>query len=477
VTPGDIQQWFGKTDPGELTFEQLWSLPQSKPGARIILDNQACMNYGVRSLPPWGPFSPPGQTLFSGYYADQCSAAGIDIPDNQVQGISVHVNDAASVRGTEGPGATPIPTGPSKVGGLYNLFIQGTPQLGCLITPQNMFDDQLKVWDELWNQWQYFSPLIKSNLNVVSGDFIDGSWLNVPVINMNAEATPPKPPAITNITIEPSTSDPSTSQATVEFQATDSGTAPITSYLVAAYDGNFTSATGASSPITVTGLTNGQQYQFRMTATNAFGTSPPGVFSKSYPVGASPPTLDDGPAHTGFVGQSYLSSFAVSGMGGARVTLESGRIPPGLTLGQDGTLSGTPTQAGEYTFGVRATNQFGDHRGVATVTISETGAPHPETNWQKMRAKICTKVAKGRRECASRLLFGPFPRLEDRAAVSLVDGPTTYATGHVTRDGTLTLRGRCGLPSERQCEVPFGRYTLAVHSGDHHSTFIPVTLH
>ena len=64
-----------------------------------------------------------------------------------------------------------------------------------------------------------------------------------------------------------------------------------------------------------------------------------------------------------------------------------------------------------------------------------------------MRAKICTKGAKDRPECASRLLFGPFPRLADRAAVSLVRGPVTYATGHVTGDGRLNLRRRCGPPS------------------------------
>ena len=55
-------------------------------------------------------------------------------------------------------------------------------------------------------------------------------------------------------------------------------------------------------------------------------------------------------------------------------------------------------------------------------------------------------------------------------------GPVTYATGHVTGDGKLTLRHRCGLPSERQCEVPFGRYTLVLR-GKHHSTFVPVTVH
>jgi Putative Ig domain len=231
-----------------------------------------------------------------------------------------------------------------------------------------------------------------------------------------------------------------------------------------------------------------------MTATNAAGTSKSGAWSNfvtvggssptlatvgaSSPtlatVGASPPTLDDRPAHTGFVGLPYLSRFAVSGMEDPSVTLEAGRIPPGLILEDDGTLSGTATRAGEYKFGVLATNGFGYHRGVATVTIAETGAPHPETRWQDMRAEICTEGG-----CATRLLFGPFRRLDNRAEVSLVRGPTTYATGHVTGDGSLALRRRCGGPpvERRQCEQPtFGHYTLALHRKDR-STFVPVTLH
>lgn len=35
--------------------------------------------------------------------------------------------------------------------------------------------------------------------------------------------------------------------------------------------------------------------------------------------------------------------------------LDSGTLPPGLTLGLDGRLSGTPTAAGTYTFVIRAT--------------------------------------------------------------------------------------------------------------------------
>ena len=60
--------------------------------------------------------------------------------------------------------------------------------------------------------------------------------------------------------------------ATVAFTAPSSdGGAAITSYTVTSSPGGIT-ATGSSSPITITGLTNGTSYTFTVTATNSAGT-------------------------------------------------------------------------------------------------------------------------------------------------------------------------------------------------------------
>jgi hypothetical protein len=62
-------------------------------------------------------------------------------------------------------------------------------------------------------------------------------------------------------------------QVTVQFTLPASnGGSPITSYTVVSTPGNLT-ATGSVSPLTVTGLTNGLAYTFRVRATNAVGTS------------------------------------------------------------------------------------------------------------------------------------------------------------------------------------------------------------
>jgi uncharacterized protein (TIGR02145 family) len=68
-------------------------------------------------------------------------------------------------------------------------------------------------------------------------------------------------------------------QASVVFNAPASnGGSAITGYRVTSSPGSFT-ATGTSSPIVVTGLTNGTAYTFTVVATNAVGNSVPSAAS------------------------------------------------------------------------------------------------------------------------------------------------------------------------------------------------------
>jgi hypothetical protein len=72
-----------------------------------------------------------------------------------------------------------------------------------------------------------------------------------------------------------------TTTASVSFSApANSGTSAITSYTVTSSPGNIT-ASGASSPITVSGLTTGTAYTFTVKATNSAGTGPASAASNS----------------------------------------------------------------------------------------------------------------------------------------------------------------------------------------------------
>jgi hypothetical protein len=341
---------------------------------------------------------------------------------------------------------------------------------------------QQTVWDRLKLLWDDPTSTVRDHLNVVSADFVDDDRFWGPIVNMNVEPVPPDPPAITDFT------DNGGGQVSVAFDApADQGTGPVRSYRVTYYSsdgGPSNSVTGTSSPIMVTGLASGE-YVFYVSATNAAGPSEP---SDQLRVDVDeggpsvPPTIIGVPA-PGVVGRKYNTGFSALGTPPVFFTLVSGQVPPGMTLGNTGFLSGTPAQAGTFQLEVQASNPYGSDQATAQVVISSTtAAPRPETGRQRARAKICTKGENDRPECATRLLFGPFPGLKDRAAVSLVRGPVTYATA---RYRELTLRRRCEPPlenptglmeSEPPCEVPFGRYTLVLRR-DHHSIFVPVTVH
>lgn len=170
-------------------------------------------------------------------------------------------------------------------------------------------------------------------------------------------------------------------QALVSFTAPAfNGGASITGYTVTANPGGFT-VSGSSSPIAVTGLTNGTAYTFTVTATNSAGTGAASAASNSVtPVSSVPPTITLAPTTIAnpTVGVAYSQSIAAAG-GAAPYTyaISAGSLPAGLSLSSSGTVSGTPTAGGAYNFTITATD-------------SSTGAGAPFTG---SRAYIVTVAA------------------------------------------------------------------------------------
>ncbi len=122
-------------------------------------------------------------------------------------------------------------------------------------------------------------------------------------------------------------------QATVSFSPpTSDGGSPITSYTVASSPGGIT-ASGAASPITVTGLTNGTTYTFTVTATNEVGTGDSSAASNA----VTPMTVPDAPTigtATGGNAQASITFTAPASNGGSAITSYTvTSTPGGITAG------------------------------------------------------------------------------------------------------------------------------------------------
>lgn len=136
------------------------------------------------------------------------------------------------------------------------------------------------------------------------------------------------------------------SSASVSFTAPISnGGSAITSYAVIASPGGAT-VSGAASPITFSGLTNGTAYTFTVTATNAVGTSVVSAASNSVTPqpSNSVPTIAGSPILTINQGASYLFTPTASDSPGDTLSFSILNKPVWATFNATtGTLSGTPS--------------------------------------------------------------------------------------------------------------------------------------
>lgn len=178
-------------------------------------------------------------------------------------------------------------------------------------------------------------------------------WNHATSITVTATANVPTAPVI-------GTATAGNAQASVSFSPPPTnGGAAVTSYTVIASPGTAT-ATGAGSPLIVTGLNNGTSYTFTVKATNSAGSSVESAPSNAVTPGAPPgaplnvtATRGNAEATVAFSppssGTGAVSSYTVTASpGGASVT---GNASPLLVTGL--------TNLTSYTFTVTATSLYG----------------------------------------------------------------------------------------------------------------------
>ena len=156
------------------------------------------------------------------------------------------------------------------------------------------------------------------------------------------------------------------SQSVVSWTApVSTGGASISSYTVTPFVGTAAQASfscGLSNPCTVTGLKNGIEYTFKVTATNVSGTSAASVASVSV-VPSMVPGAPTGVVATGAAStQSVVSWTAPVSTGGAAISSYTVTSSPGSFTCTSATTSCTVTgltNGSSYTFTVTATNVSG----------------------------------------------------------------------------------------------------------------------
>ncbi|NPD16777.1 tandem-95 repeat protein [Xinfangfangia sp. D13-10-4-6] len=128
-----------------------------------------------------------------------------------------------------------------------------------------------------------------------------------------------------------------------------------------------TNGTAAVNGTTITYLPNpgySGPDSFTYSATNDGGTSSAALVS----VTVEKPLLSLTPASlaSGVVGDAYLARFTADGGAGPyRFAQDAGELPDGLSLAADGSLSGTPTEAGTFAFSIIATDAHGATGGLS----------------------------------------------------------------------------------------------------------------
>ncbi len=163
------------------------------------------------------------------------------------------------------------------------------------------------------------------------------------------------------------------------------------------------------------------------------------IAASSSPIAVSPGSLPVMAAGAAF-SQALTST---GGVGSYTYSLQSGVLPPGLSLSSGGVLSGTPTQRGAYTFSIRSTDsktptaQFSDKGYTGTVANPTLSiSPAAPTAIQGVAFSQALTASGGVAPYTYLLETGSFPAGISISSAGVVSGTTNAATGNYA----VTLR-------------------------------------
>lgn len=130
-------------------------------------------------------------------------------------------------------------------------------------------------------------------------------------------------------------------------------------------------STGA---ITGTPTTSGN-YSFTIGVSNAVGQATRAFTGSVSATVLAPTAVSTVAINPMTVGQTFSQALTANGTAPLTWDRPSGTLPPGINLSSSGVLSGVPTQAGNYTFTVRASNSAGSAQKQFSITVAPSSNP------------------------------------------------------------------------------------------------------
>jgi hypothetical protein len=165
----------------------------------------------------------------------------------------------------------------------------------------------------------------------------------------------------------------------------DLGGSPISGYelrwRIAGSADAWTTDSPSASPVTLTGLSDGETYEYQLAAVNGVGQGPWSSLATFVAAESSPPAFTDADLATPSAGVAYEDAVAATGVPTPTYSVTAGALPAGLSLDPStGVVSGTPTTAGPYSFTISASNGAGpDATAAFSGTVGAATTPPPTT--------------------------------------------------------------------------------------------------
>jgi Pro-kumamolisin, activation domain/PQQ-like domain/Putative Ig domain len=304
----------------------------------------------VQAIPYGGPVSVAGGNLY---------IAGSD------GALHVFHPSTANLNLTSNGGGALTSYGYNATGQMLNVTLNSIPTTGTVLTVINNTGP---------------SPITGTFTNLSNGGTINLTYNGTTYIftgnysggdgndlTLTYTSAPPQAPIIT--------SAPPPSNAIAPFAYTFTYNAsgyPAPTYNVTS--GSLPPGLSLSSAGTISGTpTQPGSYTGTVIASNGVSPTSSQAFSIIVQQATAPTITSNAPPADVNFGADYDFTFTTSGFPAPTFTVTSGNLPPGLSLSAGGVLFGTPTQVGNYTVTITASNGFGSSASQSLTIVVQQG--------------------------------------------------------------------------------------------------------